>query len=328
MRLATILPENGQTPVAAVSVDPQNWVSLHDFLGFFGVKEIPNSLTAPLSQFLPVLLPRCSEFTRKVSDWPEHGRIFQKRGGKIMRARVFLPPVLRPPSFRDFSGFEQHVRTARARRGLEMVQAWYDIPVFYFANPNSLVGQDAPVFAPAGSNELDYELELAVIMGNRARNITPETAWSHVAGCVILNDFTARDLQRAEVVVGLGPAKGKDFATSVGPVLVTRDELADKIQGERISLEMRARVNGHELSRGSSSALFHTFPHMIAHASRDTDLFPGDLIGSGTVGTGCILDLTVEATNGWLKPGDVVELEIERLGKLRNKIVARPGGVR
>lgn len=322
MRLATILPENGQTPVAAVSVDAQNWVSLHDFLGFFGVKEIPNSLTASLAHFLPVLLPRFSEFTRKVSDWPEHGRIFQKRGGKTIRARGFLPPVLRPPSFRDFYGFEQHVRTARARRGLEMVQAWYDIPVFYFANPNSLVGQDAPVFAPAGSNELDYELELAVVMGNRARNISPENAWSHVAGCVILNDFTARDLQRAEMVVGLGPAKGKDFATAVGPVLVTRDELADKIQGERISLEMRARVNGHELSRGNSSALFHTFPRMIAHASRDTDLFPGDLIGSGTVGTGCILDLTVEATSGWLKPGDVVELEIERLGKLRNQITS------
>lgn len=325
MRLATILPENGPIPVAAVSVDAQNWVALHDFLGFFGVKEIPNSLTAPLSHFLPVLMPRFSEFTRKVRDWPEHGRIFQKRGGKTIRPRVFLPPVLRPPSFRDFDGFEQHVRTARVRRNLDMVQAWYDLPVFYFSNPNSLVGQDADVYAPAASAELDYELELGVFMGDRTRNVAPEDAWSHVAGFTILNDFTARDLQRDEMAVGLGPAKGKDFSTAVGPVLVTRDELAGKIEGEHISLEMRARVNGHELSRGNSNGLFHTFPRMIAHASRDADLFPGDLIGSGTVGTGCILELTPEATNGWLKPGDVIELEIERLGKLRNKVVARPG---
>ena len=325
MRLATIVPENGPTPVAAVSVDAQNWVALHDFLSFFGVKEIPNSLIAPLSHFLPALMPRFSEFTRKVRDWPEHGRIFQKRGGKTIRPRVFLPPVLRPPSFRDFDGFEQHARAARVRRNLDMVQAWYDLPVFYFSNSNSLVGQDADIFAPAASVELDYELELGVFMGDRTRNVAPGDAWSHVAGFTILNDFTARDLQRDEMAVGLGPAKGKDFATAVGPVLVTRDELADKIEGERIGLEMRARVNGHELSRGNTNGLFHTFPRMIAHASRDADLFPGDLIGSGTVGTGCILELTPEATNGWLKPGDAIELEIERLGKLRNKVVARPG---
>ena len=326
MKLATILAKNSPQPVAAVSVDPENWVALHDFLRFFGVKEVPNGLTAPLSHFLPVLMPRFSEFTRKVSDWPEHGRIFQKRGGKTIRARTFLPPVLRPPSFRDFYAFEQHARTACVRRGIEMVQAWYELPVFYFSNPNSLVGQDAQVSAPAGSAELDYELELGVIMGDRVRNVAPENAWSHVAGFTILNDFTARDVQRTEMAVGLGPAKGKDFATAVGPVLVTRDELGDKIDGERITLEMRARVNGHELSRGNSNGLFHTFPRMIAHASRDADLFPGDLIGSGTVGMGCILELTPEATNGWLKPGDVVELEIERLGKLRNRIAARTTG--
>ena len=325
MRLATILPEHGSAPVAAVSVDAQNWVALHDFLGFFGIKEIPQSATASLQHFLPVLMPRFSELTRKVSDWPEHGRIFEKRGGKTLRARAFLPPILRPPSFREFSGFEQHVRTVRSRRGLEMVRAWYETPVFYFSNPSSMMGQDAEVFAPAGSAELDFELELGLVIGDTVRNAAPERAWSHVAGFTVLNDFSARDLQRTEMEVGLGPAKGKDFATALGPVLVTRDELTDRIDGERIALEMRARVNGHEISRGNSRDLFHTFPRMLVQASRDADLFPGDLIGSGAVGAGCILELTPEATNGWLKPGDVVELEIERLGKLRSKIAARPG---
>jgi fumarylacetoacetate (FAA) hydrolase len=324
MRLATILPENSDIPIAAVSVDAQNWVGLHSFLAFFCVKDLPANSEAPLDYFLPLLMPRFSELTRKVSDWPEHGRIFQKRGGRTLRARRFLAPILQPPSFRDFEAFEQHVKTSRARHGLDMIQAWYEIPVFYFSNPNSLIGHDAEVFAPADSSELDYELEIGVVIGNRARSISPETAWNHVAGFTIINDFSARDLQRAEMAVGLGPAKGKDFATAIGPVLVTRDELADKIDNEGISLEMRARVNGRELSHGNSKALFHSFPKMIGQASRDADLFPGDLIGSGPVGTGCILELGPENTGGWLKPGDMVELEVERIGTLRTKVVVRP----
>ena len=323
MRLGTVLPENSDTALAAVSVDAEGWVALHPFLAFFGIKNLPAQSGAPLADFLRFLMPHFSELTRKVSDWPEHGRIFQKRGGKTFRARTFLPPIVRPPSFRDFYAFEQHVKTSRARRGLEMIQAWYEIPVFYFSNPSCLVGHDAEVCAPANASELDYELEIGIVIGNRGRNISPERAWNHVAGFTIVNDLTARDLQRAEMTVGLGPAKGKDFATAVGPVLLTRDELADKIDSERISLEMRARVNGRLLSRGTSSDLFHSFPKMIAQASRDADLFPGDLIGSGTVGTGCILELGPENTGGWLKGGDVVELEIERVGALRTKVVPR-----
>jgi 2-keto-4-pentenoate hydratase/2-oxohepta-3-ene-1,7-dioic acid hydratase in catechol pathway len=324
MRLATILPENDTRAVAAVSVDSQNWVALHPFLCFFGAKELPESPDAPLERFLPILLPRFSELTRKVNDWPEHGRIFQKKGGKTLRPQKFFPPIVRPSTFRDFYAFEQHVRTARQRRGLEMVQAWYEIPVFYFSNPNSLAGNDAEISPPAGSSELDYELELGLIIGTRARDIAPAQAWNCVAGFTILNDFSARDLQQTEMAVGLGPAKGKDFASAVGPILVTRDEFSDKIDKEKISLEMRARVNGHELSRGNSATLFHSFPKMIAQASRDCDLFPGDLIGSGTIGGGCILELGPENTGGWLKPGDVIELEIERIGVLRTRIAARP----
>ena len=323
MRLATIIPENRATALAVVSVDIDRFVGLHSFLSFFGLKDLPENPATPLEQFLPILMPRLSEFTRKLSDWPEHEKVFQKRGGKSFRARKLLPPVIRPSTFRDFYAFEQHVRAARSRRGLDMVGAWYEIPVFYFSNPNSLIADNHTIFAPAGSQELDYELELGVMIGKRGRDIPPIRAWEHVAGFTIINDFSARDLQGAEMEVGLGPAKGKDFATAVGPMLVTRDEVSDRISGEKISLEMRARLNGCNLSFGNTSALHHSFPKMITQASRDADLFPGDLIGSGTVGTGCILELGAENTGGWLKPGDTIELEIEKLGVLRTRVIAR-----
>src|SRR5436305_3876158 len=137
MHLATVVPEIGSGPVAAVAVDARNWVGLHAFLSFFGLRDVPSNPAAPLSSFLPVLMPRFSEFTRKISDWPEHGRVFQGRGGRTFRVKKFLPPITRPPAFRDFYAFEQHVRTARGRRGLDMVQAWYELPVFYFSNPTS-----------------------------------------------------------------------------------------------------------------------------------------------------------------------------------------------
>lgn len=324
MRLATIISENETTPLAAVSVDSNRFVALHTFLSFFGQKGLPDSSGAPLETFLPLLLPRLSEFTRKLSDWPEHQKVFHKRGGKTFRAKKFLPPIVRPPTFRDFDAFEQNARATRGRRGLDTPRAWFEIPVFYFSNPNSLIGDDAEVFAPAGSNELDYEVELGAVIGKAARNVAPAQAWECVAGFTIINDFSARDIQRAEMEAGLGPAKGKDFATAVGPVLMTRDEFSDKIDKERISLEMRARVNGRQLSIGNASSLFHSFPKMIAHASRDADLFPGALIGTGTVGGGCIWELGPENTGGWLKPTDVVELEIERLGVLRTRVTGRP----
>jgi fumarylacetoacetate (FAA) hydrolase len=230
---------------------------------------------------------------------------------------------VRPPAFRDFYAFEQHVKTARARRGLDVPPAWYEVPVFYFSNHNALLGHDCCVHAPAGSVELDYELELGIVIGRGGRDIAPERAWDHVYGFTILNDFSARDLQRQEMSVGLGPAKGKDFATAVGPWLVPRHRFVDRIAGEKLSLEMCARVNGRDLSRGNVASLHHSIPRLIAHASRDVDLFPGDLLGTGTVGTGCILELGPENTGGWLKPGDVVELEVEKIGALRTRIVAR-----
>ena len=235
------------------------------------------------------------------------------------------PAPLNPRTFRDFYAFERHVATCRAKRGLQMVPAWYEQPVFYFSNPTSLVGHDAPVHAPVGSEELDYELELGLVIGKGGRDIRREDAWGHAAGFTIINDFSARDVQRREMAVGLGPAKGKDFATAVGPWLVTPDEFRDRIDADgRLNLGMVARVNGRELSRGNAADMYFTWPRIIEHASRDAELFPGDLLGSGTVGTGCILELGPENAGGWLKPGDVVELDIERIGVLRTPIVARP----
>jgi len=212
-----------------------------------------------------------------------------------------LPPVLAPPSVRDFMAFEQHVATARAARGAEVPKEWYEIPVFYFSNPAAIYGPGADVPYPEGTNELDYELECAAMIG----------AEGMIAGFTVMNDWSARDLQRAEMRVGLGPAKGKDFATSFGPVLVTVDEF-DGSEGEMV-----ARVNGEERSRGNLRDLYHSWARIVAQASLNTVLRPGDLLGSGTVGSGCILE---HGDNRWLQRGDVVELEIEGIGILENTV--------
>jgi fumarylacetoacetate (FAA) hydrolase len=235
--------------------------------------------------------------------------------------RLSLPPVA---SIRDFYAFEQHVKTCRKQRGLDMVPQWYQVPVFYFSNPAGVIGPNDPVAAPQGSQALDYELELACIVGKPGRDLpADDRSLEHVAGFTIMNDWSARDLQRLEMAVGLGPSKGKDFATSLGPELVTFDELQDRYREGRLHLDMTAAVNGRVLSRGNAGSMYWTWPQLLAHASRDVWLRPGDVLGSGTVGTGCILELTPDAAGGWLKPGDVVELSVERLGTLRNQVVAR-----
>jgi fumarylacetoacetate (FAA) hydrolase len=236
--------------------------------------------------------------------------------------RLPLPPIT---SIRDFYAFEQHVKTCRKHRGLDMLPQWYEVPVFYFSNHQAVLGHDDSVAAPKASKALDYELELACIIGKAGRDVpADDQALAYVAGFTIMNDWSARDLQRVEMAVGLGPSKGKDFATSLGPELVTFDELQDRYRDGRLYLEMTASVNGRILSQGNAGSMYWTWPQLIAHASRDVWLRPGDVLGSGTVGTGCILELTPEVVGGWLKPGDVVELTVERLGALRNQVIAQP----
>lgn len=212
-----------------------------------------------------------------------------------------LAPIPLPPSVRDFYAFERHVRAARAQRGLEVAPEWYRVPVFYFSNPAALYGPDDEIPYPEETSALDYELEAAAVIGGDGR----------IAGFTIMNDWSARDLQKMEMAVGLGPAKGKDFATSLGPVLVTPDELGE------LRLEMVARVNGEERSRGNLADMHWSWDRLAEHAGRNTRLVPGDVLGSGTVGTGCILE---HGDGRWLQPGDEVELEIEGIGVLRNTV--------
>ena len=212
-------------------------------------------------------------------------------------------PDGQPPSVRDFFAFEEHVRNARANRGLEVPEAWYEIPVFYFSNPAAIYRDGDEVPMPADTQALDYELELACVIGEDGG---PE-------GFTVMNDWSARDLQMKEMSVGLGPAKGKDFATSLGPELVSPDELPG-------DLDMRAvaRVNGEVRTDSRTGGMQFTWDVLLAAAARNTPgLRPGDVIGSGTVGSGCILE---HGDGRWLQKGDEVELEIEGLGVLKNTV--------
>ena len=236
-------------------------------------------------------------------------------------------PGHRPPSIRDFYAFEAHVATARRARGLGMDPGWYEEPVFYFSNPACVVADGEVVRFPRASSAWDYELEVAAVIGVECRDVPAEgNAWLDVvAGFTIMNDWSARDLQRREMAQGLGPAKGKDFATSLGPVLVAPTALPGAATG-RPRAAMVARVDGVERSRGDLADLTFAWPRLLAQASRDTVLVPGDVIGSGTVGTGCLLELRAVAEAAgeeplpWLASGDVVECEVDGIGLLRNQV--------
>jgi fumarylacetoacetate (FAA) hydrolase len=236
----------------------------------------------------------------------------------------FGPPILRPASLRDFYAFEGHVATMWSRRGNPIPEAWYRLPIFYFSNVSELRGPDEPVWAPRGSQELDFELEVCALVDTPAIDLPLELAEEAIGGYMVLNDWSARDLQREETAVRLGPAKGKDFATSIGPWLVTPDELADVRTDKGYDLAMTAAVNGQGISQGRWSDAQFSFGEMLARASSDAHLRPGDLIGSGTVGTGCLLEVKDATLGRWLEPGDAVVLAVERLGALRNPVVARP----
>ena len=233
-----------------------------------------------------------------------------------------LPPVVNPQSFRDFYAFEQHVRAARKLRGLEMHPDRFKIPIFYFSNPSALYGHKQEIPYPLNTKELDFELEFAIILANGGSNIKSEDASKYIAGYTICNDWSARDLQREEMAMSLGPAKGKDFASSFGPYMVTPDELDRALDlNGKFHLRMTCHVNDKLISDGNTNDLYHPFTKMIERASMNTNLLPGDILGSGTVGTGCILELRPENVGGWLKKGDVVRLEVEGLGVLENKII-------
>ncbi len=244
-----------------------------------------------------------------------------------LAAVKLLAPLPRPRRLRDCLCFEKHVRQSRANRYLfgqgtarldpatvEIPKAWYGQPVYYKGNCHSIVGPDAEVRWPVYSQVIDYELEIALVTGKRGLDVPKGAAREHVFGFMIFNDFSARDAQYVEMQTGLGPAKGKDFDTgnALGPWLVTADEA-----GDPQAFTMIARVNGEEWSRGSSAEMLHTFDAIVSHASAGETLYPGEILGSGTVGGGCGNEL-----GRFLKHGDAIELAVSGLGVLRNRIVA------
>jgi len=244
------------------------------------------------------------------------------------KGATLLSPIPRPPSMRDGYAFRQHVETARRNRGLEMIPEFDQFPIFYFTNHQAVIGPGALPVRPKALDKLDFELEAAIVVGKECRDLTPANADDAIFGMMIMNDFSARTLQMDEMKLNLGPAKGKDFATGLGPWLVTMDELKESASstpnGTHWNLGMRAFVNGVKVSDGNVKDMTWTFAQIMERASYGVTLFPGDVIGSGTCGTGCFLELNGSkiTNNQWLKPGDVVALEIDRLGRLENTVVA------
>ena len=246
-----------------------------------------------------------------------------------------LAPIPRPNSLRDAYAFKQHVETSRKNRGLEMIKEFDDFPVFYFSNHNAIFGPNDDIECmPSHFEKLDYELEIAILIGKEGRNIKAKNAKEYIAGFMIMNDMSSRGLQMKEMKLNLGPAKGKDFASVLGPYLVTPDELSGNVVNEddsgcNYNLEMTCSVNGKLLSKGNLKDMAWSFEKIIERVSYGATIYPGDIIGSGTVGTGCLLEINgtnklkhSDFTEIWLKENDVVEMEIENLGKITNKIIS------
>jgi len=262
------------------------------------------------------------------------GKVSRQQGIPYEDVQV-LAPVPHPVSCRDAYAFRQHVEAARRNRKVDMIPEFDQYPVFYFTNHNSIRGPGEVVCMPDHLEKLDFELEAAIVICKPGKNIKAEESDEYIGGYMVMNDLSARRLQMEEMLLNLGPSKGKDFATTIGPMLVTPDELEEfKVDckpghiGNAYNLSMKCWVNDVLVSEGNLSDMDWTFAEIIERASYGVQLFPGDIIGSGTVGTGCFLELNgtgklddPEYKEQWLKEGDVVKMEIDNLGTLSNTIV-------
>ncbi len=316
-------------------------VSFHyqnaDHLGIFHenrvypIQKIDTSLPNSMAEFLKQgdwAMNKAKEINQKII-----GGNFQDLSIELNNTQL-LAPVPNPSSCRDGYAFRQHVEAARRNRGVEMIPEFDQYPIFYFTNHNAIQGPGDIVCMPDHFNKLDFELEIAIVVGKKGRNIKASEADSYIAGFMIMNDMSARTLQMEEMLLNLGPAKGKDFSTVIGPWLVTPDELEPyKVPakpghtGNNYNLEMRCRINGNEVSYGNVSSMDWTFAEILERCAYGVDILPGDVIGSGTVGTGCLLELNGTGLRldpnykpYWLKEGDVVEMDITALGTLTNTI--------
>jgi fumarylacetoacetate (FAA) hydrolase len=305
---------------------------LHDGL-LFNMENLHPDLPTNMSMFLQywddaVLMAQGGELMIK------EGTIHTDRGVDIESADV-IAPVPFPSSCRDGYAFRQHVAAARRNRNAPMIPEFDQYPIFYFTNHHSITGPGDILCMPDHFEKLDFELEVAIVISRHGRNIKAEDADNYIAGMMIMNDVSARKLQMEEMLLNLGPAKGKDFATATGPYLVTLDELEPfeipakaGHTGKSWNLRMQCRVNGVQVSDGNLGDMDWTFAEIIERASYGADLYPGDIIGSGTVGTGCFLELNGTGklsnpgyTEQWLCENDVVELEVEQLGILKNTFI-------
>jgi 2-keto-4-pentenoate hydratase/2-oxohepta-3-ene-1,7-dioic acid hydratase in catechol pathway len=256
---------------------------------------------------------------------------------------VCLLAPIDPPAIRDFSVFEQHIEGIMLGIDADrpVPEAWYGSPFCYFSNPGAVTGPGDEIAIPPGSQDLDLELEVAVIIGHAGRNLTPDQAGAYIAGYTIFNDWSARDLQAEEMKLGLGICKGKDFANTLGPWIVTPDELEPFRSGDRLDLDLRARINDRELGDDTLANMAWNFEELIAYASRGAWIRPGDVLGSGTCGSGCLLELRGRRGRDAypaLAAGDTVTLSVQGIGELTNTIVtgvepvplpaARPGRLR
>ena len=325
MKLVSFL-KNGNECVGLISED-----LVYDiFMMHEGLPDTMNKLLAQWDTIYPDLL----SVSKKISTLPQI-----KRHGIPMNEVKFMAPVPYPSSLRDGYAFRQHVETARRNRGLEMTPVFDSFPVFYFGNHHTVLGPGPVSCMPDHFKKLDFELEAAIVICRKGKNISAEEADAFIGGLMILNDLSARHLQMEEMLLNLGPAKGKDFATTTGPWLVTLEELKTHETtckknhiGKSWNLKMTASVNEKSVSEGNLSDMEWTFAELIERASYGVDLFPGDIIGSGTVGTGCFLELNGTGklndpryTEQWLEPGDKIELKIEGLGTLQNQMLVEPG---
>ena len=314
MKLATFVNAHGQAAIGAVDTQRDAILDLAEAARRAG-RDDPD--LKDMLALIDVGSAGLEKARTLVSAWPREAEC-QLQGARL------LSPLPEPRQMRDCLVFEEHLRNARAqgakRAGQEpppIPDVWYQQPIYYKCNRFSVVGHETDVIWPSYSKHMDYECELGCVIGKRGKDIPPETAMDHIFGFTIFNDFSARDAQYREMAGRLGPAKGKDFDTGnvLGPWIVTRDEI-----GDPHNLKMEVRVNGERWGGGNSSAMHHKFPAILAHISNGETLHPGEVIGSGTVGTGSALELGRQ-----LKSGDVVELEIEKIGVLRNRVL-HPSG--
>jgi len=292
-------------------------------------KELPSTIKEMLNDW-----ERLSDIARRTDEDIKSGKTIYP--GIEMEKMDVMAPVPYPTSCRDGYAFRQHVAAARRNRKVDMIAEFDQYPIFYFTNHNAIQGPGPIYCMPDHFQKLDFELEAAVVLGKYGRNVKAQDADKYIAGYMVMNDMSARTLQMEEMLLNLGPAKGKDFSTVIGPMLVTPDELEQyKISpkpnhiGNNYKLKMTCRVNGVQVSEGNMGDMDWTFAEIIERCAYGADILPGDVIGSGTVGTGCFLELNGTGKlndpnykEQWLQAGDVVVMEIDGLGTLTNTIVA------